>query len=60
MDCVPAIGCNVVAEGVETDSELAALRRIGVNKAQGYLLGRPMAQQLLRENGLAASESQRG
>ncbi|MCQ4296933.1 EAL domain-containing protein [Pseudomonas stutzeri] len=35
-------GCKVVAEGVETQEELAMLRRLEVNKAQGYLLGRPM------------------
>lgn len=35
-------GCKVVAEGVETREELAMLRRLEVNKAQGYLLGRPM------------------
>ena len=35
-------GCKVVAEGVETHEELAMLRRLEVNKAQGYLLGRPM------------------
>ncbi|MEW6177015.1 MAG: EAL domain-containing protein [Pseudomonadota bacterium] len=34
-------GCKVVAEGVETQEELAMLRRLAVNKAQGYLLGRP-------------------
>jgi EAL domain-containing protein (putative c-di-GMP-specific phosphodiesterase class I) len=35
-------GCKVVAEGVETQEELAMLRRLEVNKAQGYLIGRPM------------------
>lgn len=35
------IGSTVTAEGVETDSELAALRAIGVDKVQGYLLGKP-------------------
>ena len=35
-------GCSVVAEGVETDSELAILRSLNVEKAQGYLLGRPI------------------
>lgn len=34
-------GSQVVAEGVETDAELNALRKLKVNKAQGYLLGRP-------------------
>jgi EAL domain-containing protein (putative c-di-GMP-specific phosphodiesterase class I) len=34
--------CTIVAEGVETASELAALRAIGASAAQGYFLGRPM------------------
>lgn len=34
-------GSEVVAEGVETEAELQALRELKVNKAQGYLLGRP-------------------
>ena len=32
---------RVVAEGVETTEELAALENLGVHYAQGYLLGRP-------------------
>ncbi|UFH51312.1 EAL domain-containing protein [Pseudomonas sp. KNUC1026] len=35
-------GCSIVAEGVESISELEALRRLGADKVQGYLLGRPM------------------
>lgn len=35
-------GSKIVAEGVETAPELHTLRQLGVNKAQGYLLGRPM------------------
>jgi len=37
-----ATGSKVVAEGVETKSELSVLRELGINKAQGYLLGKPM------------------
>jgi len=33
---------RIIAEGVETASELDALRSIGIEKAQGYFLGRPM------------------
>jgi EAL domain-containing protein (putative c-di-GMP-specific phosphodiesterase class I) len=33
--------CSLIAEGVETEAELAALREIGITLAQGYLLGRP-------------------
>jgi EAL domain-containing protein (putative c-di-GMP-specific phosphodiesterase class I) len=34
-------GSGVVAEGVETEDELATLRTLGVSTAQGFLLGRP-------------------
>lgn len=34
-------GAQLVAEGVETEAELQALRQLGVDLAQGYLLGRP-------------------
>jgi PAS domain S-box-containing protein len=34
-------GCTLVAEGIETESELEALRRLGLHLGQGYLLGRP-------------------
>jgi len=35
------LGLEVVAEGVETESQLARLGRIECDKAQGYYLGRP-------------------
>ncbi|UZK66146.1 sensor domain-containing phosphodiesterase [Sphingomonas sp. M1-B02] len=34
-------GSRIVAEGVETEAELAMLRALGVHTVQGYLLGRP-------------------
>jgi len=37
-----SIKCTIIAEGIETDEELNSLRDLGVDKAQGYLLGRPM------------------
>ena len=37
------IGCRVVAEGIETAAELAAVTQLGVTHGQGYLLGRPAA-----------------
>jgi EAL domain-containing protein (putative c-di-GMP-specific phosphodiesterase class I) len=33
-------GCHLIAEGVESE-EAGALRRLGVEFAQGYLFGRP-------------------
>ena len=35
---------TVVAEGVETSEQLAAIRSIGIVAGQGYLLGRPQRQ----------------
>lgn len=35
------IGAGLVAEGIETSSELATLAELGVKTGQGYLLGRP-------------------
>lgn len=35
-------GCQVLAEGIETASELETLKLLGIQKGQGYLLGRPV------------------
>ena len=37
------MGTKLVAEGIETPEELQALRAIGIQIGQGYLLGRPAA-----------------
>ena len=36
-------GCEVIAEGIEEQTELEMLRELGVQLGQGYLLGRPEA-----------------
>jgi EAL domain-containing protein (putative c-di-GMP-specific phosphodiesterase class I) len=36
-------GVRVVAEGVETESQYERMRSMGCDRAQGYLLGRPMS-----------------
>ena len=41
-------GIRLIAEGVETASELAALRELDVDFAQGYLLGRPASVDEIR------------
>jgi diguanylate cyclase (GGDEF)-like protein len=43
-----ALGLSVVAEGVETDAQLAALRALGCDAAQGFLLGRPAPEEDLQ------------
>lgn len=35
------IGAVVIAEGIETDAELAAVTGLGMAAGQGYFLGRP-------------------
>ena len=36
-----AIGCRLIAEGIETPDELTVLRALHIGLGQGYLLGRP-------------------
>jgi EAL domain-containing protein (putative c-di-GMP-specific phosphodiesterase class I)/DNA-binding response OmpR family regulator len=36
-------GCTLIAEGIETERERAALLALGVTVGQGYLTGRPLA-----------------
>lgn len=36
------LGHTIVAEGVETERQLAVLKQLAVDKVQGYLIGRPM------------------
>jgi diguanylate cyclase (GGDEF)-like protein/PAS domain S-box-containing protein len=38
-----ALGVLAIAEGIESDSQLASLRGLGCDLAQGYLFARPMA-----------------
>jgi diguanylate cyclase (GGDEF)-like protein/PAS domain S-box-containing protein len=42
IDLAHAHDLVVIGEGVETLEQLAALRRMGCDRAQGYLMGRPM------------------
>lgn len=42
IDLAHALELRVVAEGVETLEQLAALRAMGCDRAQGFLMGRPM------------------
>ena len=53
VDLAHAYGLVVTTEGVETPEQLALLRELGCDKAQGYVLARPMpadsaAQLMLR------------
>jgi diguanylate cyclase (GGDEF)-like protein/PAS domain S-box-containing protein len=37
------LGMEAIAEGVETDAQLAELRKLGCDMAQGFFMARPMA-----------------
>ncbi len=39
-----SLNCNVIAEGIETEEELKAIEKIGINHVQGYYFGRPSAK----------------
>ena len=49
IDLAHAHELVVIGEGVETEEQLAALRRMGCDRAQGYLMGRPMPASALDE-----------
>jgi len=43
-----ALGLGIIAEGVETEAQMQALRVAGCSHMQGYLLSRPVAQDVAR------------
>ena len=43
LDLARTLELEVIAEGIETPDQLAALRQLGAELGQGYLLGRPSA-----------------
>jgi diguanylate cyclase (GGDEF)-like protein len=57
VDMARAIGCRVVAEGVENAEQCTLALELGVDYVQGYLLGRPQAVPRLDTAGLAALDS---
>ena len=57
-----SLDLKVVAEGVETEQQLADLEELGCDYVQGYLLGRPVSEQeftamLRRQNELACVDA---
>jgi EAL domain-containing protein (putative c-di-GMP-specific phosphodiesterase class I) len=50
-----ALGRKVTAEGIETSEQLAFLKALGCDLAQGYLIGRPVPFAELRDRLSAAA-----
>lgn len=48
---------ETVAEGVETMNELALVRAVGIDKAQGYLFARPVPPAVFETEYLTAGQS---
>jgi EAL domain-containing protein (putative c-di-GMP-specific phosphodiesterase class I) len=49
------VGCDLIAEGVETANELTTLKLLGVPLGQGYLLGRPAPVDAIKVVGSTAA-----
>ena len=44
-----ALGLQAIAEGVECEEQLASIRELGCDLAQGFLLARPMEPARVRD-----------
>ena len=56
------LGLRVIAEGIENEAQLAAVRSLGCDYGQGYLFARPLASEhvtLAMQDGLAISSEGR-
>lgn len=42
VDISRSAACSVIAEGIESDTDLALLRELGVHAAQGYAIAKPV------------------
>ena len=51
-----SMGLDLVAEGVETVHQLQSLRDLGCDKAQGYLISRPVPAEAMRSTMFALDE----
>lgn len=56
IDLGRSIGCQVIAEGVETAGECRELIELGIDRLQGYLFGRPEAMPLANLEHLEISD----
>ncbi|MCG9755727.1 EAL and GGDEF domain-containing protein [Shewanella insulae] len=57
IDLCQSLSCKVIAEGIETQAELALLTQLGIVYCQGYLLGRPQTQPTQTLTAMAPQEA---
>ena len=60
MELAHQLGLNTVSEGVETAEQLQALRALGADHIQGYLIARPMPPEGLQTWALAQCQGTAG
>ena len=51
VDLGSSIGAQVIAEGIETEAELRAVRSVGIAYGQGYLIARPAVMRNAEKKG---------
>jgi len=56
LDIASALGLTTIAEGIETPGQLRILGELGCDKAQGFLLSRPVPQDVARDLLLGARQ----
>jgi len=49
LDIASALGLTTIAEGIETPGQLRILGELGCDKAQGFLLSRPVPQDVAQD-----------
>ena len=54
LSLATSMDLEVVAEGVETESQYMTLKALGCHLFQGYLFGRPQPADAIREDDIAA------
>ncbi|MBV8380445.1 MAG: bifunctional diguanylate cyclase/phosphodiesterase [Paucibacter sp.] len=55
-----SLGLKTIAEGIETEGALAALRQLGCNRGQGFYLAKPGPLQAFAENVMKATQYAQG
>lgn len=60
IDYAHELDIRVVAEGIETEDDLAATRALGTDLGQGWYLGRPAAEPVVVDPGLVTSARTNG